>query len=97
VATQEIRTGQSLASLAGSLYGDSSYFRELAELNNLDIFDPQSLAGLSIQVPSLEEIKGKASSAIASTISQLNTQSLDLSAIRGPASLSPSQLIEWLF
>ncbi|MBW4483027.1 MAG: hypothetical protein KME14_10825 [Tildeniella torsiva UHER 1998/13D] len=96
MTTQEIRPGQSLSSLAGSLYGDTSYFRELAELNNLDIFDPESLAGQTIEVPSVEEIQSRASSAIAPALSQLNTQSLDLSAIRGPASLSPQQLIEWL-
>jgi hypothetical protein len=97
VATQEIRTGQSLASLAGSLYGDSSYFRELAELNNLDIFDPQSLAGLSIQVPSVEEIQIRAANLAQGALAQLiNTQSLDLSGIKGPASLSPQSLIEWL-
>ncbi|MBE9110312.1 hypothetical protein IQ273_12905 [Nodosilinea sp. LEGE 07298] len=96
MTTQEIRPGQSLSSLAGSLYGDTSYFRELAEQNNIDIFNPESLAGLNIEVPSLEEVKAQATSAIESTLSQLNIQSLDLSAIRGPASLSASQLIEWL-
>jgi len=92
VAIQEIQPGQSLASLAGSLYADNSYFRELAELNNLDIFDPESLAGRSIEVPSAEEIKARVSSAITSALSQ----NLDLSGIRGPQSLSPQQLIEWL-
>lgn len=93
MATQDVLAGQDLATIAGRVYGDTSYFRELAALNDLDIFSPADIVGTRIEVPTQAEIESLVESAFETAI---DTAALDLSTIRGPASLSAQQLIEWL-
>jgi hypothetical protein len=88
-----LSAGQDLASVAGRLYGNTSYFRELADLNQIDIFSVQSLVGATLNLPTLAELEQLAQSAVTPLI---NEAVLDLGGIRRPESLGPNQLLEWL-
>jgi hypothetical protein len=92
--TLEIPAGKSLATLAGELYGDVTYFRELADSLDINEFNPESIAGLVVEVPKrVEAFKTKL---VELEESIKNFENIDLSAISSGGQLSPQQLIEWL-
>ncbi len=66
----KLHSGGSLVKLAGELYGDNSKFRELAQLNNLDIITFGNLTvntladtGVEIITPALASVEKQAAEA----------------------------------
>jgi hypothetical protein len=100
--TQRILTaGDSLEAIAWQAYADHSHWRELADLNDLDIFEALPV-GQAINVPSLDEVKALAVKAIASQVQRLTgalsnaaAAQLDLSGLKQPAAAGEFNLIGW--
>lgn len=96
----QLKTGDSLSKLAFEKLGDSSNWRELAELNNLDIFKALPI-GQTINIPTTEQLKELAINAaqaqVRTAINDL-TKDLDLSGLKiaNPFGSQPWQLIEYV-
>ena len=69
-----IQSGNSLQSIAGELYLNTSYFREIADFNNLDILDLGNDLGLGELVKVGNELKLQAKSEVIDAAKQVKTQ-----------------------
>lgn len=74
--------------------GDAGRFREIADLNGIDIFE-QITSGKQIQIPNKDELVQIAVGAIGKTLSQYINEKLDLSKLKNNSQY-PWQVIEWL-
>lgn len=90
----------SLLTLAKEKLGDSDLWREIADVNGLDIFEPL-LSGRSIQIPSREQLETLAKDRLQQEAGRLLgdlEQQLDLSSLKqsNPFGSQAWQLIEWI-
>ncbi|MBD2060515.1 LysM peptidoglycan-binding domain-containing protein [Oculatella sp. FACHB-28] len=95
----ELSAADSLDNLAHRYLGNASNFREIADLNNIDIFSELPV-GQVINIPSIEqveEIVRERLAQISNTVSS-ELEELDLSSIltSNPAAAENYQLISWL-
>lgn len=96
----QLKAGDSLSKLAFEKLGDPSNWRELADLNNLDIFSALPV-GQAINIPTTEQLKAMVISAaqaqVTNAVNDL-TKDLDLSGLKiaNPFGTLPHQLIEWV-
>lgn len=68
-----IKAGDSLSSLAGELLEDYSSWREIATINNIDIFKAIEV-GQTLTVPTKEEAERRLKNQAASIITDVNTE-----------------------
>lgn len=96
----QLKAGDSLSKLAYEKLGDPSNWRELADLNNLDIFKALP-TGQSINIPTTDQLREMVISAaqaqVTSVVNDL-TKDLDLSGLKkaNPFGTQPWQLVEWV-
>ncbi|MBW4421187.1 MAG: LysM peptidoglycan-binding domain-containing protein [Myxacorys californica WJT36-NPBG1] len=96
----EVSSGSTLADIAYETLGSSSNFREIADWNELDIFQ-QLPIGQSLSIPSKEELKtlaiNLAKTEVRKAVDPL-LKDLDLSSLKAanPFGLFDHQLISWL-
>jgi len=76
---QQLSSGQSIADLAFDRLGDSLNFRELADFNELDIFDDLPI-DLPIEIPNPQDLQAMAREKVRDALSGV-AGDLDLSAI----------------
>lgn len=91
-----LKAGDTLHDLAYQQLGGQTHFRELADFNNLDIFEPLPV-GQPIEIPTqeqLQELTDQAQQQIQRTVDSLTDQ-LDLSGIKQPDA-APQSLISWV-
>lgn len=96
----ELTAADSLDNLAHRYLGNASYFREIADLNNIDIFSDLPV-GRTITIPSkaqVEEIVRERLSKIASQVTSQLDDELNLAPLlsSNPAAAENYQLISWL-
>jgi len=97
-STTDVAVGSSLASIANSSTGDYSVWRNIATLNNINIFQPLTV-GQTIKLPSSKDIQNSIN---AKAVSSLNTAlaKLDLSSINKglPTAIATNEwrLISWI-
>lgn len=80
--------------IAYELFGDPGNFREIAEVNGLDIFE-QLPIGEQIEVPTQEEILAKAKEVIGSNLNDYIDSKLDLSKLKQKNEYL-FRLIDWI-
>ena len=98
----EIKPGDSLELISHSLFGDITYFRDIADTNNIEIFDELKV-GTFITIPTVKEIKRKIEAGVREvsllTQQSLNPgylKSLDLSGLKQAESVAAFQLVSWI-
>jgi LysM repeat protein len=96
----QLKAGDSLSKLAYEKLGDPSNWRELADLNNLDIFKALPV-GQPINIPTTEQLRemviAAAQTQVTNAVNDL-TKDLDLSGLKvaNPFGSLEHQLIEWV-
>ena len=101
--TIQVNSGADLYSIAEAHLGDSSYWREVALVNGLGVFDA---IPINLQIPDPSEleslvsaVKAKDLSGILSgvgAIAGIDMSKLDLSGVKVPSAAGDSNLIDWL-
>ncbi|MBD2256647.1 LysM peptidoglycan-binding domain-containing protein [Pseudanabaena sp. FACHB-2040] len=96
-----LSSGDSLDLIAHQLLGDQSNWRELADINDIDIFE-QLPIGQSIQIPTQEQVgelvaqaQAQIQQTVTSTLESV-TQQLNLSGIKQPEAAGEYNLISWI-
>lgn len=90
--------GDSLDNLAHKFYSDFRNWRELADINSLDIFEDLT-PGSNLRIPTKQEIDNLVNT-VQNTIQRvgsINYDQLDLSVLTtSVAATNPHQLIDWI-
>ena len=95
VQSIEFNPGDSLGKLADRYLGDVSNWRELADLNNLDIFAPIP-QGTVLEIPDADQLR----SLLQDQLGQLANELPDLSSVaagRLGGVLEEIKVIDWLY
>jgi hypothetical protein len=95
-----LNSGDSVSTIAHRNLESSGDWRELADFNGIDIFQPLQV-GKQIEIPSINQVKQMALSALQAQLNQsVNDlyKDLDLSGLKGsnPFGELPHQLITWV-
>lgn len=97
---EQLSNGSSIADLAFDRLGDALNFRELADFNDLDIFDNLPI-DLPINIPNAQDLQTMAREKVRDALSDV-AGDLDLSAIAagraGGVDVNQAiKLVDWLF
>ncbi|MBD2168066.1 LysM peptidoglycan-binding domain-containing protein [Calothrix membranacea FACHB-236] len=77
--TLQINVGDSLANIANEVMGDYSQWRELAEMNDLDIFKAIEI-GRTIKIPTAKEVENSLKKAVTNEVDKV-LKDLDLTSL----------------
>ncbi|MBD2515186.1 LysM peptidoglycan-binding domain-containing protein [Nostoc sp. FACHB-973] len=91
---KKVELGESLESIAHEFIGDYSYWREIAESNNIDIFQPIEI-GKSIKIPSDKEIKDMAITVVNDILAELDLSPLS-KGVASSYGTSDYRIIDWV-
>lgn len=89
-----IQAGDSLESLSHQAYGQIESFRDIADVNGLDLFDELQV-GAEIEIPTREQVSQAIESVTNRALAVVDE--LDLSSVKQKSTVRNSQLISWLY
>jgi hypothetical protein len=102
--TVEVKAGDSLATIAFDILGDSSLWREIAFFNDLDIFDSLEV-GTTLKIPLKEEVQ-KVINAVEAAIDEFTPEvdriineiinSREVQAVSKILGIEPSEILKGL-
>lgn len=93
ISERILTAGDSLSAIAAEVYGEVGSFRDIADANDIDIFEVLPV-GKSIVIPALADVQKSIKQAATQAASTVD--GLDLSKLKQPETGNPWQLLSWV-